>query len=1189
MGFKAVFKAGFKKAYDSVDWNTLFLVMEKMGFGSRWINWIRRCVTTASVSVLVNGVPTEEIPMAKGLRQGCPLSPLLFNFIGEILNLLILKAVSQGLFSGLIIRRDEGSFKLSHLQFADDLIIFSGASKTQILNVKRVLRVFQVMSGLQLNMKKCKLFGVNLNDEVVHEWAHSIGCSVGSFPSDYLGLPLGATRNSAAIWNPVISNFSKKLTGWKAASLSLAGRLDLWALDYRLMLIFPRLFSISINKTGKLVDFGEYSSTGWSWEVQFRRNLNDWEIEQWANLMAVISSFTLSMDSSDGMIWKGTGDGLFTVKSAVKLCSFGSLGSEEAYFWNKIVWKGQLPPKVESFMWQVVLGRLAVKTELVKRGVSGIQNLLCPLCMVEEESPSNLFFSCSMVWSVWNKFLNFWRIKIVFHSNAKTFLLAWDALRTNSKIWSLIPGVVMWTTWKLRNLIVFEGGDCCSFQPNMIMSTLPWHPPPKGFVKINVDAATTKDWKKSGLGGVLKDSSGHTLGSFKELADPGPPTYMELKAIQKGLIFFADFRDRLQDWLIVESDSKIALDWIKGVDFCPDVYAILVTDIVHRLIEFVGVVRWVNRTANIEADALAKEGIAAGGFSMGQVVQEAEPVFSDAHEGLCLCSSRFLFPVWELPVMVVKGGCNRTANIEADALAKEGIAAGGFSMGQVVQEAEPVFSDAHEGLCLCSSRFLFPVWELPVMVVKGGYDAESENGLIACRLSVGAMQVLENKIRALEMFLRSRRNKRRGLYGCVAGLGDMTGSILYGTGSELGASDRSMVRNLFGAYSWSVESNGGGTSNKRRRLPYSPAELAAMEVVWNFLMHPFIMYLALGLISVSYKSFVLQVRAMECIRQLLLTSAEALFLLQLVSQHHVTRLVQGFDANIHQELVQSTFHQFVCSEEGDCLATRLISASMEYYTGPDGRGTVDINVKLREGCPSYFKEEAFEFLGKVPESADLRTLCKLLEDLRFYEAVVCLPLQKALALDPAGDAFNEQIDQAIREFAIAQGEHCYDIITSALRSLKGEGSQREFGSPSRPAAVQSVLDNASQRKFICHIVQLSVQSPDRLFHEYLYRTMIDLGLENELLEYGGPDLVPFLQTAGCEPVQEVRTLSALTSATPSVGQPGVPIHSNQAKYFDLLARYFVLERQHLLAAHVLLRLAERRSINGSTAPSLEQR
>lgn len=135
--------------------------------------------------------------------------------------------------------------------------------------------------------------------------------------------------------------------------------------------------------------------------------------------------------------------------------------------------------------------------------------------------------------------------------------------------------------------------------------------------------------------------------------------------------------------------------------------------------------------------------------------------------------------------------------------------------------------------------------------------------------------------------------------------------------------------------------------------------------------------------------------------------------------------------------------------------------------------------------------------------------------------MVRLPLQKAQALDPAGDAFSDQIDAAVRQHARAQREQCYEIVISALRSLKGEPSQREFGSPLRPAAMRSALDPVSRNKYISQIVQLGIQSPDRLFHEYLYRAMIDMGLENELLEYGGPDLVPFLQSAGREPIQEV--------------------------------------------------------------------
>lgn len=113
-------------------------------------------------------------------------------------------------------------------------------------------------------------------------------------------------------------------------------------------------------------------------------------------------------------------------------------------------------------------------------------------------------------------------------------------------------------------------------------------------------------------------------------------------------------------------------------------------------------------------------------------------------------------------------------------------------------------------------------------------------------------------------------------------------------------------------------------------------------------------------------------------------------------------------------------------------------------------------------------------------------------------------MQKAQALDPDGDAFNDQLDGSIREHALAQRNQCYEIIANALRSL-----------------TSSMLDEASRRQYICQIVHLGVQTTDRAFREYLYKAMIELGLENELLEYGGPDLVPFLQNAGSNSASEV--------------------------------------------------------------------
>jgi nuclear pore complex protein Nup155 len=155
--------------------------------------------------------------------------------------------------------------------------------------------------------------------------------------------------------------------------------------------------------------------------------------------------------------------------------------------------------------------------------------------------------------------------------------------------------------------------------------------------------------------------------------------------------------------------------------------------------------------------------------------------------------------------------------------------AGGFSMGQVVQEAEPLFSGAYEGLCLCSSRLLYPIWELPIMVIRGPAGAnEHEDGIVVCRLSAGALKILESKIRSLETFLRSRRNKRRGLYGYVAGLGD-SGSILYKTGPT-GSGGLGNGRSPYNSQIRDMNPTDQSASSKKPRLVFTSAELAAMEV-----------------------------------------------------------------------------------------------------------------------------------------------------------------------------------------------------------------------------------------------------------------------------------------------------------------------------------------------------------------------
>ena len=139
---------------------------------------------------------------------------------------------------------------------------------------------------------------------------------------------------------------------------------------------------------------------------------------------------------------------------------------------------------------------------------------------------------------------------------------------------------------------------------------------------------------------------------------------------------------------------------------------------------------------------------------------------------------------------------------------------------------------------------------------------------------------------------------------------------------------------------------------------------------------------------------------------------------------------------------------------------------------------------------------------------------------RFYEAVVRLPLQKAQALDSNADVINGQIDPKHHDMILWQREQCYEIVMNALRTLKGAGQSGMQGAD-KSSGLATAVDPASRSKYIKQIIQLSVQWPDTVFHEHLYRTLIELGLENELLEYGGSDLVSFLQSAGRKHQEEV--------------------------------------------------------------------
>src|ERR1044072_1534618 len=114
-------------------------ILKDMGFGEMWRSWIWSFVSSASLSIIVKWSPSDFFEMQKGLRQGDPLSPFLFNLCVNYLSCMLSRAVEIGLVEGIKVG-DE--VILNHLQFADDTLLFCNANFQELRVLRDILDGF---------------------------------------------------------------------------------------------------------------------------------------------------------------------------------------------------------------------------------------------------------------------------------------------------------------------------------------------------------------------------------------------------------------------------------------------------------------------------------------------------------------------------------------------------------------------------------------------------------------------------------------------------------------------------------------------------------------------------------------------------------------------------------------------------------------------------------------------------------------------------------------------------------------------------------------------------------------------------------------------------------------------------------------------------------------------------------------
>lgn len=205
---RCAMKIDISKAFDSVQWPFLKNVLAALNLPEKFIHWISLCVSTASFSVQVNDELAGYFRNERGLRQGCSLSPYLFVICMNVLSSMLNRAAANR-----ILGYHPGckNLKLTHLCFADDIMVFSDGNRSSIDGILKKILDFANFSRLHISLQKSTIFMAGINATTHENIMDQFPFDCGSLHVRYLGLPLLTKRMSSRDCLPLIEKIKTRI------------------------------------------------------------------------------------------------------------------------------------------------------------------------------------------------------------------------------------------------------------------------------------------------------------------------------------------------------------------------------------------------------------------------------------------------------------------------------------------------------------------------------------------------------------------------------------------------------------------------------------------------------------------------------------------------------------------------------------------------------------------------------------------------------------------------------------------------------------------------------------------------------------------------------------------------------------------------------------------------------------------
>ncbi|CAH9139932.1 unnamed protein product [Cuscuta epithymum] len=224
-GTNLIVKLDMAKAFDKISWFFLQAVLSKFGCSHIFVTLVMNHLKSTHFSVLINGSPKGYFQPQRGVKQGDPLSPYLFILATEVLSRGLKCLVSSNQIKPLWIGPE--GHPVTHLCYADDILIFLNGEARFIQNFNKFLGQYQRVSGQAINFEKSNFGCGKTSLARIRKMERLLGMTKINLPMKYLGSNLHKGINRKNYCHGILQSFDKKLTTWKQKHLNFGGRMVL--------------------------------------------------------------------------------------------------------------------------------------------------------------------------------------------------------------------------------------------------------------------------------------------------------------------------------------------------------------------------------------------------------------------------------------------------------------------------------------------------------------------------------------------------------------------------------------------------------------------------------------------------------------------------------------------------------------------------------------------------------------------------------------------------------------------------------------------------------------------------------------------------------------------------------------------------------------------------------------------------